>query len=104
MGVESMMLLLAYVEMTVLALTYWAYSVGVFSMQTCNFLGLVSLASAVSLLLSYVLALFISLFCAATCPVGHGEESEKLRRCNVDLGLRGPKDSWLLLLQAYCQL
>lgn len=99
-----MLLLLVYICMFLISVAYFLYGCGVWSVDTCSAVALLCLLSSLPPLLYHMLVSLLSALSAASCPMTSTEEILEKGRCNVQLGLRGPKDAWLLLVPARCDL
>lgn len=102
--VENALLLLTYLGVALIAFSYIAYTVGVFSESVCSGVVLLIAACVVLPLSAHTLVATALLGSVVMCPAGSAEEHETLEQCNVDLALRGPNGSWLLIVPAECSV
>eukprot|EP00928_Gymnodinium_smaydae_P095948 TRINITY_DN8357_c0_g1_i2.p1 TRINITY_DN8357_c0_g1~~TRINITY_DN8357_c0_g1_i2.p1 ORF type:complete len:1182 (-),score=300.90 TRINITY_DN8357_c0_g1_i2:239-3784(-) len=101
---ENSMTLLAHLAICIMALACVARVTEVFSTDFYSSILLLVSACALGPLLLYAFLAAAALLAGVACPAGFDEEASCLSRCNVDLALRGPSGSWVLLAPAECKL
>ncbi|CAE8614906.1 unnamed protein product [Polarella glacialis] len=96
------LLLLTYLALALTSLANLGYSAGVLGRDVYSIVVLfVSFGTSLPMLAAASLR-FCAVAAAVTCP--SSQVDGKREQCNVDLGLRGPGNSWFVLLPAICRV
>ncbi|CAE8630386.1 unnamed protein product, partial [Polarella glacialis] len=96
------LLLLTYLALALTSLANLEYSAGVLGRDVYSIVVLfVSFGTSLPMLAAASLR-FCAVAAAVTCP--SSQVDGKREQCNVDLGLRGPGNSWFVLLPAICRV